>query len=166
MRTVQLQTLPGNPIVTVATPMKCPACDRPLTDLEVGQLHVAVCQGGCGGVWFATFELQRVSQENTAAGMPLLHIPRDPAVVVDPARDRACPRCASARLKRVAFRPGSRVNVDECPQCGGCWFDDGELEKLCHESKSSGDTKGTAEPCESDDLIKYLYEVRTGHRRR
>ena len=146
--------------------MKCPACERPLTNQEVGQLRVATCQGGCGGIWFDTFELKKVSQENSAAGMPLLRIPRNPSVEIDPSRERACPRCAGSQLKRVAFSPGSRVNVDECPECGGCWFDDGELEKLCLESKSGGGTQAAAEPCESSDLIKYLYEVRTGHRRR
>ena len=36
--------------------MKCPACFNELTELQVGNLTVDACQGGCGGIWFDAFE--------------------------------------------------------------------------------------------------------------
>ena len=44
--------------------MQCPACFHQLTQLQVGNLFVDVCQGGCGGIWFDGFELQRVDEEH------------------------------------------------------------------------------------------------------
>ena len=80
--------------------MKCPACFNELTELQVGSLFVDACQGGCGGIWFDAFELQRVDEESEEAGERLLEIRRDARVMVDPARKRECPRCAGVKLKR------------------------------------------------------------------
>jgi Zn-finger nucleic acid-binding protein len=73
--------------------MKCPACFNELTEVQVGSLFVDVCQGGCGGIWFDAFELQRVDEEEEKAGEHLLEIRRDPNIAVDPNRKRDCPRC-------------------------------------------------------------------------
>ena len=50
--------------------MKCPACDRELTETQVGAVAVDICQGGCGGVWFDAFELQRVDEQIMPASEP------------------------------------------------------------------------------------------------
>ncbi len=39
---------------------------------------------------------------------------------------RLCPDC-NIPMDPLSFRG---VNLDDCPQCGGIWFDDGELKKL------------------------------------
>src|SRR2546422_11747107 len=57
-------------------PMICPACDYNLTPLTVGKLTVDVCQGGCGGIWFDNFELQKVDEPQVFEGASRLHIPR------------------------------------------------------------------------------------------
>jgi uncharacterized protein len=143
--------------------MKCPACSRVLTEKPVGSLCVQVCQGGCGGIWFDTFELNRVLQEDDAVSESLLQIQRDRDVIPDPAQPRCCPRCVDARLNRVLFGPGSRSLVDECPKCGGCWFDDGVLARL----QDEGQLRAEAGPAgASFDLMAYLFELRTGHRKR
>src|SRR5213079_219364 len=98
--------------------MKCPACFNELSKMQVGNVEVDVCHGGCGGVWFDAFELQRVDEE-TEAGEPLLHIPRDPKVVVDSARKRECPVCSGMKLMRRFFSPKRQVEIDECPNCAG-----------------------------------------------
>ena len=77
--------------------MRCPACFNELTQTQVGSLRVDVCQGGCGGIWFDAFELQRVDEEEEAAGEPLLQIERDPKSKWIPQRKRvarAVQRCA------------------------------------------------------------------------
>jgi Zn-finger nucleic acid-binding protein len=98
--------------------MKCPACFNELTELQVGSLTVDACQGGCGGIWFDAFEMEKVDKEHEAAGEPLLNIRRDERLVVDPSRKRECPRCAGIKLHRHFFSAKRRVEVDQCPTAG------------------------------------------------
>src|SRR6476646_3065164 len=98
--------------------MKCPACFNQLTSLQVGSLTVDACQGGCGGIWFDAFELQRVDEQQEEAGERLLEIRRDERIRVDPTRKRDCPRDGN-KLRRHFFSAKRRVEVDECPNCGG-----------------------------------------------
>ena len=144
--------------------MQCPACSHPLTPIQVGALKVDICQGGCGGIWFDAFELKRVDDENEAEGEPLLHIQRDEKLHVDAARKRTCPRCPELKLKRHLFNPKSRVEVDECPGCGGYWLDDGELAKIREERRLMAQSESVASPEATSELIRYMYQVRTGHR--
>src|SRR5437764_7954932 len=101
--------------------MRCPACFNELTQTQVGSLRVDVCQGGCGGIWFDAFELQRVDEEQEAAGERLLDIRHDERVIVDQARKRECPRCAGVKLQRHFFSAKRQVEVDECPNCAAYW---------------------------------------------
>lgn len=110
--------------------MKCPACDRDLTELEFGGVKVDACHGGCGGIWFDAFELQRVDETREVPDQHLPRIQRDPRLVVDIARKRTCPRCADVKLKRHFFSAKKQVEVDHCPNCAGYWLDAGELEKI------------------------------------
>ena len=141
--------------------MKCPACSNELTTTQIGSLKVEVCAGGCGGIWFDAFELKRVDDESEVAGEPLLHIKRDKRIHVDSTRRRNCPRCTDIRLMRHLFSPKSRVEVDECPNCGGCWLDHGELAKIRAE-RSPAQSKGKADTSLSTEFIRYLYQARTG----
>src|SRR5258708_15744673 len=102
--------------------MKCPACFNNLSQMQVGNLVVDVCHDGCGGIWFDAFELQRVDEENEAAGEPLLGIRRDERLVIDLSRKRECPRCSGIKMRRHYFSAKRQVEVDECPNCGGDWL--------------------------------------------
>ena len=57
-------------------------------------------------------------------------IERDPHLHVDSSRKRACPKCSGVKLKRRYFSAKRRIEIDECPGCGGYWLDAGELEKI------------------------------------
>jgi Zn-finger nucleic acid-binding protein len=145
--------------------MKCPACVNELTPFQLRNLTVDVCQGGCGGIWFDAFELQKVDEERETAGEPLLNIERDERLVVDKSRKRECPRCAGVKLHRHFFSAKRRVEVDECPGCAGCWLDAGEL-ALIRAEKSQTATVDRAGQCSiSIDVIRYVYRLRTEHRR-
>ena len=144
--------------------MKCPACDRALTEKQIGSVSVRVCQGGCGGIWFDNFEVEQVDQDTEAVSELLLHVQRDDAIVVDYQRPRHCPRCETVRLKRVLLSPGSQVQIDECPGCDGCWLDERELVKL-HDERVDMIESGRIQKSGKFDLISYLYEVRTGRGR-
>src|SRR5215471_19825938 len=121
--------------------MKCPACFNALTEIQVGSVAVDVCQNGCGGIWFDAFELERVDDEKESAGELLVDIHRDERVVVDPTRKRECPRCDGIKLQRHFFSAKRKVEVDQCPNCGGYWLDAGELEQIRTERTESAREK-------------------------
>ncbi len=139
--------------------MKCPACLRELVELRVGGLVVDVCRGGCGGIWFDAFELQRVDEANEAAGEALFELERDERVVVDPARKRECPRCAGIKLYRHFFSAKRRIEVDQCPNCAGYWLDAGELARIRLEQADRARSRQAGQMTISGKVIRYLYEL-------
>ncbi|MBI5595533.1 MAG: zf-TFIIB domain-containing protein [Elusimicrobia bacterium] len=63
-----------------------------------------------------------------------------------------CPKCPYVGLDEVTTEQG--VRVDECPECGGRWFDAGELEaaspdaaKLSAAVNDEADSKPSDRPC-------------------
>ncbi len=144
--------------------MKCPACFNELTQMQVGSLVVDVCQRGCGGIWFDAFELQRVDEEVEAAGEPLLQLTRDERITVDTSRKRDCPRCQGVRLHRHFFSAKRRVQVDQCPNCGGYWLDAGELAQIRAEKTETAKGEQLRSAGLSSEDIRYLYRLRSGSR--
>jgi Zn-finger nucleic acid-binding protein len=62
-----------------------------------------------------------------------------------------CPKCPYVGLNEVAV---SGVTVDECPECGGRWYDAGELEavakspeKLRASVENTIDERASERPC-------------------
>jgi Zn-finger nucleic acid-binding protein len=145
--------------------MKCPACFNELTQLQVGSLVVDVCPGGCGGIWFDAFELQKVDEESEKAGEPLLHVRRNERLTVDQTRKRECPRCAGVKLHRHFFSARRRVEVDQCPNCAGYWLDAGELALVRAERAQTATAEETGQSSISKDVIRYLYRLRAEGRR-
>jgi len=145
--------------------MKCPACYNELTQLEVGSIVVDVCQDGCGGIWFDAFELQRVDEEQERAGEPLLHIRRNERLTVDQSRKRECPRCTGVKLHRHFFSAKRRVEVDQCPNCGGYWLDAGELALVRAERAQAAPTAPAGQSGIPMHVIRYLYRLRTEDRK-
>jgi len=133
--------------------------------MQVGTLVVDVCQDGCGGIWFDAYELQQVDEQNEAAGEPLLGIRRDERIVVDPSRKRECPRCAGIKLHRHFFSAKRRIEVDECPNCGGYWLDAGELALVREEKAESSYGRLSREAPLPGSVIRYLYRLGSEHRK-
>jgi Zn-finger nucleic acid-binding protein len=140
--------------------MQCPACFNPLSEMQVGSLTVDVCEGGCGGIWFDAFELQRADDPKETAGEAMLHISRDPTIQVDLTRKRACPRCEGIKLKKHFFSAKRRVEVDECPNCGGYWLDAGELAQIRRERAEESPKQARPDAGFSAAEIRYLYRLR------
>ncbi len=140
--------------------MRCPACYNQLTTSQVGNLVVDVCRGGCGGIWFDAFELQKVDDHEEEAGERLLEIPRDEQVVVDPNRKRECPRCPDVKLHRHFYSAKRRVQVDQCPNCGGYWLDAGELAAIRREKIADAERAEAEANTISSEVIRYLYRLR------
>jgi Zn-finger nucleic acid-binding protein len=144
--------------------MKCPACDFDLTEMEMGGVKLDTCHGGCGGIWFDAFELQRVDDRNEVATEYLLRIQRNPKKVVDFSRKRACPRCDGVKLKRHFFSALKKVEVDHCPNCGGYWLDAGELEKIRAEKALEAKVAEASVGTLSMDAIRFLYRQKLEQR--
>jgi Zn-finger nucleic acid-binding protein len=139
--------------------MKCPACFNNLSEIQVGSLKVDVCEGGCGGIWFDAFELQRVDDEHEIEGDRLLHIRRDDRTHVDLQRKRECPRCPDMKLKRHFFSARREVEVDQCPNCGGYWLDYGELAAIRAERSQGARSSKAQQTGISTEVIRYLYRL-------
>ena len=153
------------PFEMVTNRLKCPACFNNLTQTQVGSVTVDVCQGGCGGIWFDGFELQRVDEEHEAAGERLLNVQRDERVHVDFSRKRQCPRCTEMILQRHFFSAKRQVEVDECPNCGGYWLDAGELAKIRAEKSQAAAAEKASQSSVSSEDIRYLYRLQTQSRK-
>ena len=145
--------------------IKCPACARDLSEKQIGSLTLLMCRDGCGGIWFDTLEMEEMDRESEAFSEILFQARPDSGVAVDPMAPRACPRCKEIQLKRVLLNPGSQVSIHECPGCDGCWLDERELAKL-HDERVEMMNAGLIEKSDSSDLLQYLFEVRTGRRKR
>ena len=110
--------------------MKCPVCTNHLKAQTVEQVTVDVCDGGCGGIWFDNYELQKMDENHEIVGVQLLDISRDPNIKVDHTQQRNCPKCSDVIMMRHFFSPKQQVEIDECAGCGGVWLDSGELAQI------------------------------------
>jgi len=144
--------------------MNCPACGHELTEMHLGGVTVDACHGGCGGIWFDAFELQRVDEPHEVPGENLLRVQRDPALQVDHSRKRPCPRCAGVKLKRHFYSARKEVEMDHCPNCGGYWLDAGELEKIRTEKAHAAGAAQVRGPGVSIEAVRFLYRLRISRR--
>jgi hypothetical protein len=128
-----------------------------LTEFKFGGVTVDACAGGCAGIWFDAFELQKVDEPHEVPGEHLLQVQRDPNLQVDFARRRDCPRCDGVKLKRHFFSARRHVEVDHCPNCGGYWLDSGELEKIRAEKTASTKAAEASGAGLSMEAIRFLY---------
>lgn len=141
--------------------MKCPACFNNLSEKQVGSVKVDVCEHGCGGIWFDAFELQQVDEEGEDAGVALLGIRGGEPEPVTLGRKRQCPRCEGVKLYRRRFNPRVKVEVDECPGCGGYWLDRGELAQIRTLATAAKEPSPAAGAVVSTEVIRYLYRLRS-----
>jgi uncharacterized protein len=139
----------------------CPACGHQLSTRTVGGVTVDVCDGGCGGIWFDHFELQKLDEEAESAGAELLDVRRDPGVLVDPAERYRCPRdFDGVVLMRHFWSVKREVTIDECPECGGIFLDAGELARIRAEFPTEAARHAAADAYFADVVDPLLDEAR------
>lgn len=126
--------------------MRCPACDRELTPVTERGVTVDVCRGGCGGIWFDAFELRKFDEPHEPAGSLLQPIEMDPFLKAAAEKRRYCPRCSDVIMMRHFTSMRRKVEIDECPSCGGCWLDAGELQRIRNENEILAAQKEAANP--------------------
>jgi len=101
-----------------------------MTEMEVQNITVDVCVGGCGGIWFDGHELKKVDEPHEEASWALLEADYNPDVVVDQSERRDCPHCSDIVMMRHFSSIKREVEVDECPSCAGFFLDRGELNSI------------------------------------
>ena len=140
--------------------MNCPACGNVLSQMMAGDITVDVCKGQCGGVWFDNFELRKVDEPHESAGEILLDIERNEKITVDHSKRRRCPKCDTIIMMRHFYSVKQRVEVDECPGCGGYWLDVGELTAIRKEFKTEEERRKAAEEYFSEIFDTHLASMR------
>ena len=119
--------------------MKCPACSKSLTSVPAGSVTLDVCSNSCGGIWFDKKELEKFDQQSEAIADKIMRAVPNSMAVIDRARQRYCPKCASAPLSKRFHDTQYKIEVDECDSCDGVWLDIGELKALRDQNKTSAD---------------------------
>ena len=132
--------------------MKCPTCEKELQEITIEMITLDVCEGGCGGIWFDHFELEKVDEPHESAGEQILNVERDKNIKVNPSQRRNCPKCNHIVMMQHFFSVKRKVTVDECPKCGGFWLDYGELGKI-RSMFESEDERREAENKYFDDVF-------------
>lgn len=140
--------------------MQCPACDKVLSEVKYGTVLVDVCEQGCGGTWFDAFELSKVDEPHESPGSPAPHVAHNQRFTLDSDVKRRCPRCVTQAMRRRFHSPKCRVEIDECPQCGGIWLDPGELERIRAEISKGGGGGGLSKTEVSKLAYQYLVDLR------
>ncbi len=93
-----------------------------------------LCYGGCGGIWFDAAELERVSARAASTLHTIWQIPVGKVHLTEP---RLCPRCPAQILERKWFSELKKVEIDQCPKCGGVWLDAGEFSRVYEETRGA-----------------------------
>jgi uncharacterized protein len=125
--------------------MDCPACGNNLNPYRVGSITLDVCAGGCGGIWFDAFELQKMDETNEPVPPDLLNLKKDAHVQTVATAKRRCPKCEGMIMGRHFFSAQKKVEVDSCPNCGGYWLDAGELAAVRNETEAQKQRKRATE---------------------
>jgi Zn-finger nucleic acid-binding protein len=114
--------------------MICPACKNPLREKGASGLTLDICYGGCGGIWFDARELERISASAATSLHSIWQVPVSSVKLSEP---RKCPRCPDTVLERKFFSDSKKVEIDQCPKCGGVWLDAGEFSQIYSEIKGA-----------------------------
>lgn len=133
--------------------MNCPACNSHLSEIQVHNVTLDACKSGCGGVWFDNHELKKFDEEHE----PLIDLELQPQENIQRnAAPLSCPKCSNIKLFQRFSSVKRKVEIDECPGCGGIWLDAGEIVALREEFKTETDRKKAAEELFDDMFSKDL----------
>ncbi len=107
----------------------CPVCQVELKpQIHLG-ITIDVCPT-CAGIWFDKDELTHIAQLDPTV-LPKLDQMYQPVVTsYDPPWQKVCPVCKQTNLRPYDYLYHSNIELDECPECGGIWVEDSELQKM------------------------------------
>ncbi|MBK7904377.1 MAG: zf-TFIIB domain-containing protein [Proteobacteria bacterium] len=110
--------------------LRCPRSSILLARLRIGGIDTDVCED-CGGLWLDRTEIARFQNSNSVFGDALVaHLNQFPPSLIDHSIRLTCPHHPDAVMLRRKFSVAVPVEIDECPECGGIWFDTDELAQI------------------------------------
>ena len=109
--------------------MKCPACQKEMTEQDFGSDRVDVCEQGCRGIWFDWRELMEVDESGEGHGPQLEQAAAEAQGDRTRSEPLTCPHC-NTPMHAHRHKPLKSLVVDECYSCGGYFLDPGELGAL------------------------------------
>lgn len=107
--------------------------------MTTNNIRLDVCHGGCGGIWFDKFELDKLDEQKKADEGFLSSLEASKSMTVDLAKRIQCPKCSNIVMLRNFFSVKKEVEVDHCAGCGGYWLDAGELTRIHKEFPTAKD---------------------------
>lgn len=122
------------PVEWAKSELRCPCCERWMSDREVGGLQIQECPK-CFGLWapedrFAALvdRAAKLAGERAQTGQPLVPRVDGGNPVSNPVEYRRCPEC-DALMGRRNYQKRSGVIIDQCHE-HGTWLDAHELEGI------------------------------------
>lgn len=117
--------------------MHCPACGGTLTQMIAGDFELDACVNGCGGVWFDRDELVKFDEPHEFDGHAILSLAeKKRGVKVDSSKQKKCPHCTDEPLVRQFMDVKNQIEIDQCWECAGIWFDVGEINQVRNQYKT------------------------------
>lgn len=136
--------------------MKCPRCSANTKVLEQSSIKVDVCYDSCGGIWFDWLELKKMDENHEVDPQFIETLARSSQKNLDLAQRINCPVCENQPMVRRFSSVKRKVEVDECPKCGGMWLDAGELTHLHSEFKTDADRQKAVEAYINDTFSQAM----------
>ena len=143
--------------------MLCPRTGTPLKAVKVGGITVDISTA-CGGVFFDHLELQHFDEKHERRGQVLAdHLKQFTPINIDLNQRIKCPKCINITMQRHYYSPKKIIEIDECPGCGGLWFDYGELEKIRTLFPTKADRDNAAREFEENIIRSSQYRDHIQH---
>lgn len=113
--------------------MKCPACDIETTIVQVVShygtpVFINQCQN-CGGIWFDSDELFRISPKEGDV-VDVVDFSKVKALKEITDKPLSCPHDGSTLAVFQDINFPKNLVVENCPLCGGFWFNQGEFKQF------------------------------------
>lgn len=106
--------------------MQCPKCGSGFESFRFETVDVDRCTG-CGGIWLDATEKERLERIEGAGSIDAGS--RRVGKTYNAMQEVRCPRCDREML-RMADDAQFHIEFESCPDCGGTFFDAGELRDL------------------------------------
>src|SRR5699024_4880946 len=102
------------------------------------KFNVDICLDGCGGIFLDNRETNKIDEKQEDITPILEAVKNKEFEKVDETAKRICPVCGHLMVKNNSSHLAN-VQIDECYNCGGKFFDKGELIKFRNEFESEED---------------------------
>lgn len=102
----------------------CPADGQVLIKVQLGRAQVLGCRR-CRGLWVGREQLAALASEQAKTAKPVTG-----EVAASPPGKMAKRTCTVLCQTPLEPRIIRGIEIDRCPQCDGCWFDGGEMQRL------------------------------------